>query len=92
MQWKAHEKLLAKGIISNLVFPRLRGMKNPGGPIIDFRKAWNAACEKAGVPGRRFHDLRRTAVRDLTRTGVPRQTAMTITEAMRAGSSGVTMG
>ena len=78
-QWKAHEKLLAKGIISNLVFPRLRGTKNPGGPIIDFRKAWNGASEAAGVPGRRFHDLRRTAVRDLTRAGVPRQTAMTIT-------------
>ncbi len=31
-RWKAHEKLLAKGIISHLVFPRLRGTKNPGGP------------------------------------------------------------
>jgi integrase len=78
-QWKAHEKLLAKGIISNLVFPRLRGKKNPGRPIIDFRKAWNVACAKAGVPGRRFHDFRRTAVRDLTRARVPRQVAMQIT-------------
>jgi integrase len=44
--------------------------------IRDFRKAWALACEAAGVPGRIPHDLRRTAVRNLERAGVPRSTAM----------------
>ena len=36
-----------------------------GRPIRDFRKAWATACDKAGCPGRIFHDLRRSAVRRL---------------------------
>src|SRR5207247_2057245 len=32
-----------------------------GAPIVDFKKAWAKACEDAKVPGRLFHDLRRTA-------------------------------
>ena len=47
-----------------------------GKPIKDFRTAWRLACEKAGVPGRIPHDLRRTAVRNLERAGVPRSVAM----------------
>ena len=47
-----------------------------GKPIRDFRTAWRLACEAAGVPGRIPHDLRRTAVRNLERAGVPRSTAM----------------
>ena len=44
------------------------------------------ACKKAGVPGRIPHDFRRTAVRNMERTGVPRSVAMKLaghqTEAM----------
>jgi integrase len=49
-----------------------------GTPIGDFRKAWAAACKAAGVPGRRFHDLRRSGVRNLVRSGVSQSVAMSI--------------
>lgn len=41
-----------------------------GKPIGDFRKVWDRACTKAGVPDRLFHDLRRTAARDFRQAGV----------------------
>jgi len=50
----------------------------------DFRKVWENALEKAGLPtgkGARklFHDFRRTASRDMVRAGVPQSVAMSIT-------------
>jgi integrase len=50
-----------------------------GSPIRSMRRAWNAACRRAGVPDAIFHDLRRTAVRNLERAGVPRSVAMKLT-------------
>jgi integrase len=47
-----------------------------GKVIRDFRTAWRRACDAAHVPGRIPHDLRRTAVRNLERAGVPRSVAM----------------
>jgi len=50
-----------------------------GEPVKDFRKPWDAACEKAGMPGLLFHDLRRSAVRNMDRSGVGQAVAMKIT-------------
>src|SRR5258705_12782427 len=50
-----------------------------GRALCDFHTAWRTACRKAGVPSRLFHDLRRTAVRNLERAGVPRSWSMKLT-------------
>lgn len=65
------EALKRKGVICPFVFHR-----EDGSAIKDFRATWNTACESAGYEGKLFHDLRRTAVRNLERAGVPRSTAM----------------
>jgi integrase len=49
-----------------------------GAPIKDFRGAWESATRTAGVPELHFHDLRRTAVRNLRRAGVPQVVRMRI--------------
>jgi integrase len=49
-----------------------------GEPIKNFRKAWDAACAAANLEGLMFHDLRRTAVRNMVRAGIPEKTAMAI--------------
>jgi integrase len=41
-----------------------------GKPILSFRKLWAKACAFAGCPELLFHDLRRTAARNLRRAGV----------------------
>jgi integrase len=50
-----------------------------GQRIKTFYKAWKAACDAAGLPGRHFHDFRRSTVRTLTRAGVPDKVAMDMT-------------
>jgi integrase len=72
-QWRQHETLKAAGNLSPYVFHR-RGKR-----IKNFRGAWKAACQAVGVAGRIPHDFRRTAVRNLVRSGVPDTVAMKIT-------------
>jgi integrase len=57
------------------VFLNIKGT----GRLKRFDKAWKAACEKAGVGGKIFHDFRRTASRNMVRAGVPERVAMQIT-------------
>jgi integrase len=47
-----------------------------GQPIKHFRRSWKTACRAAGIPDRIPHDFRRTAVRNLERSGVSRSAAM----------------
>ena len=47
-----------------------------GARIKHFRRSWLSACKATGLPGRIPHDFRRTAVRNLERSGVSRSAAM----------------
>ena len=67
-----HVKTETGVILAELVF------HHDGNPIVDLRKSWATACRMAGVQGRLFHDLRRTAVRNMVRAGVPEKVAMSI--------------
>jgi integrase len=47
-------------------------------PVRDFRKSWENLCVAAGVPDLLFHDLRRTAARNLRAASVPEEIIMRI--------------
>lgn len=65
-------RLNARVINCDLIFHR------NGKPIGSFRKAWLNACKKAGVAGLLFHDLRRSAIRNMVRAGIERTVARSI--------------
>ena len=50
-----------------------------GQPLLDFRGAWDTACQRAGLQDLEFHDLRRSGVRNLSRAKVPETIIMKIT-------------
>jgi integrase len=58
--------------------PNVDGHGGPLAALGDFRRDWTDACEKAGLPELIFHDLRRSGVRQLIRSGVDEHTAMAI--------------
>lgn len=49
-----------------------------GEPVHDFRGAWDSLTRAAKMPGLLFHDLRRSAVRNMVRRGVTERVAMRI--------------
>src|SRR5207237_3811367 len=73
-----HDRLKANDVICPWVFNR-SNRKVKGRRITTFLKTFRTACTKAGCPGRIPHDLRRTAVRNLVRAGVPERVAMEMT-------------
>ena len=73
-------KALPRPINGGFVF-RSRRRREKEGPLIDIRKGFARACEKAGIPqgldgGIIFHDLRRAFVTNARRAGVPESVVM----------------
>ena len=50
-----------------------------GKPIRKYQRAWKSACVAAGCPGLIPHDFRRTAVRNMSRAGLPDTVSMKLT-------------
>jgi integrase len=82
-QREAQAELRKAGHVVPWVFWRMvaKGRRGPKSPrrITSFGNAWKAACVAAGCPGRIPHDLRRTAIRNMVRRGVPERVAMKLT-------------
>ena len=49
-----------------------------GEAVSELKTAWNKARQRAGIPELLVHDLRRTAIRNMTRAGIPEKRAMLI--------------
>ncbi len=67
------------GRVIPYLFPHLTKGRLQGQRIRDFRKSWTSACKATGLSGMLRHDLRRTAARNLIRSGLPEVVSMRIT-------------
>jgi integrase len=74
-QWALREAILKeKGSLIPYVFLNQDGT----GRIKEFKKSWKTACRKASLEQWLFHDFRRTAIRNMVRSGVPERVAMMV--------------
>ena len=82
---EGHEVAIESGALLQLLYHCVEG-KRPedhlftrgNKPIRDFRRSWEKLCASAGVPALLFHDLRRSAARNLRAAGVPEEIIMRI--------------
>jgi integrase len=70
-QWEGRGRI---GKLTPYVFPNKDGKDKTK----DFRAPWDNACQEAKLGHRLFHDFRRTAIRNMVRSGVPERVAMMI--------------
>lgn len=68
LQWKNRKNILP------YVFLNEKGTDR----IKRFDKSWKTACKNAKIGKRLFHDFRRSAVRNMVRSGIPEQVAMKV--------------
>ena len=63
-----HARALGDAHVFNEAFRHVQG----------FRYAWERACKAAGLPGKLFHDLRRSFCRNAVRAGIPERVVMSM--------------